>query len=325
MNNNQLKQNLYLANGNFLSLVLLPNHYWDTNFKLNPELRRKLTRIGKESAVDSSMILTGNPLHEKQQGYHLTMDVFEPNGSDNSGFHGSWSTMCGNGVLAVTHHCRKMLNLSNNQIIKIKTQSGTRQILVIDSSSYQANMGEFTEQEVDLAKYVNTSAKETISNDFLSLGRYQKLDLGLSGTRSDSNQIDGEPHAVFFLKTNHSNRSMKDVIKFAEKWGPYITKNKLLFPNEINSNFAIVNSINQNEKTINITACTHERGLGDDPKHSITGACGTGATAIAAKLFKNEKIPNNWKIEIEMPGGKLLVRKEDDDYLLTGKVQEYEN
>src|SRR5665647_1466893 len=85
---------LYEGCGNMLGIVplSLAGYPEGTDYRDDQTLRTELKRFGNLIHSDSVMVLTGNPKAVKEQGYHFKMSVFEPSGSDESGFDGGVST-----------------------------------------------------------------------------------------------------------------------------------------------------------------------------------------------------------------------------------------
>ncbi len=86
-------------------------------------------------------------------------------------------------------------------------------------------------------------------------------------------------------------------------------ENDPLFPERVNTEFVRV----VNRTTLRMRC--FERGSGE------TMACGTGACAAAAAAVENGLCAKGVDIQVQVPGGKLLVRYTDETVTLTGKVE----
>lgn len=297
----QLQQAAYVYDGcgNRLLIVHL-THGFNPN---DATLRNHLTYLGKSYQTDSVLVLTGNPSYILQQGYHVTMDVFEPRGKDrrHPELTGTWSTMCGNGVRAVARYLLDKGLLS----VFIQTRSGNRNIAILPHNQFRVCMGEFTTDAHDLQRYVR--------GDVTKLFRHQKnVDIanfifGLNGTR-EHGIIDGEPHLVVFL--NNSLPSVEALMKLCTIVAPAITTNRSYFPQDINTSLVILGE--QDGKTQSVIACTFERGV-----EYVTGSCGTAATVIGSYLLSHNK--NIEQVRVQMPGGILTIESDPQNrYYMTG-------
>ena len=108
----------------------------------------------------------------------------------------------------------------------------------------------------------------------------------------------GNPHVVMFvLDVNRSN---------LEQIGPMIEQDPM-FPERVNVSFAQI--VDKN----NIVMRVWERGIGE------TAACGTGACAVAVAAVENGLCKRGTDIDVQMPGGTLVVRYQKDGQVwLTG-------
>ncbi len=268
--------------------------------KNDSQLRKLLCRSGLKAKIDSIMVLTGNPQQFNKQGFHVTMDIFEPRGHDLKNPHlpGCWSTMCGNGVRAVV---RFLLDTHQFQCL-IKTQSGILPVSVLPQNSFQVSMGQFTTHKKDLSVYVSNFDFQSLLPNIIKTAI-----VGLNGFPNNKNIINGEPHLVILL--NQKNLSLDKLQSIAAKLGPDLTTNKKYFPQDINSNFVSIKT--QTKSKIEVSACTFERSV-----EYVTQACGTGATAIGSWFLRTN--PNLQKVLVNMPGGKLTITKNHSTYYMTG-------
>ena len=115
----------------------------------------------------------------------------------------------------------------------------------------------------------------------------------------------GNPHCVVF-------RDAIDALDLTQL-GPEF-QHSALFPQVVNVEFARVVSRGL------LRLRVWERGNGE------TLACGTGACAAVVAAVENGLCAKNMDIQVQVPGGKLLVRYTDAAVYLTGKVhQVYED
>lgn len=293
---------LYEGCGNRLLIVHL-----NSDFRKNDRrLRYKLHKLGLSKRIDSILVLTGDPNNLLNQGYHVTMDVFEPRGVDSEKHSrlGCWSTMCGNGVRAVTRYLIDQGKLN----CVIKTGSGIRTVFVSPNNQFRVCMGTFTMKKRHLKKYVhNFRFMDLIPEKYIN--RVQTVIAGLNGDITENGDIDGEPHLVVYL--NKKNISKSALIRLANELGKVITGNRDFFPECINSSIVAIFKRKKDELWVN--ACTFERGV-----EYVTQSCGTGATVIGSYLLsKNTSV---LKINVSMPGGILTIERLIDKYYLTGSA-----
>lgn len=287
---NQINTNgrLYEGAGNRLLVIELSDYNRQDN-----DLRMALAQAGLEKNADSVLVLKRNFTLE----YQAAMDVFEPRGQDpaNPQLAGSWSTMCGNGVRAVTRYLLEEGRIN----CLIKTRSGILPITLLPESVYRVCMGQFTFNHKDLFNYVKNFNFERLLPQSL---RIETVFAGLNGYRNKLGKIDGEPHLVIWVR---KKLSLNQLSTWAEKIGSQITVNHNYFPQDINTN--LVSPNNQG----GLNACTFERGV-----EYVTQSCGTGATVIGSWWLKQQaKLP---QIKINMPGGQLIISRQKDKFYLTG-------
>ena len=111
----------------------------------------------------------------------------------------------------------------------------------------------------------------------------------------------GNPHCVVF--TDHVDSLDLDAI------GPQF-ENAPIFPERVNTEFVRV----VNPTTLRMRC--YERGSGE------TMACGTGACAAVVAAVENGLCRRNVDIQVQVRGGKLIVRYGDDGAVsLTGKAR----
>lgn len=288
---------LYEGCGNLLLIVSVPENF-DRSDGL---LRRFLAKLGLKHKVDSVLVLAGNPANYFIQGYHLTMDVFEPRGNDGSNTIGSWSTMCGNGIRAVGRYLLDEGLIS----VCIKTRSGNRNVSILPENQFRVSMGEFSGSQKDLEKYVSNFNINKLVSEITNQAISESF-IGLNGDRI-SGQIDGEPHLCIVLRDN--NLSISNLIELTTEIGSKLTTNKEYFPEEINT--SLIEYIKTGKDEILVRACTYERGV-----LYVTKACGTAATVIGSHLLSQN--PNFKKVNVSMPGGIISIDRELNKYFMTG-------
>ena len=320
---------LYEGCKNMLGIVPLTiAGYPDSlDWKKDEGLRTFLQQWGRAINSDSVMVLTGYP-DGNNQPYDFFMDVFEPNGTDNTdrNLPGGVSTMCGNGVRAVAAYIR--IYRPGATEARIMTRSGLRTVGVdADRDLYSVNMGKFTSSYKDLAQYVNDGLITTNRNgEYIDSPIPQDIvrqlnvftsvtswNIGLNGDRAKDGSIDGEPHVVIILPKEQF-ATINNQREFAVAAGPIITKALRYFPHEINVNFISLRGGDGRKQIIWNT--THERNLGNDADHSVTQACGTGSTVAASVLFRKGLVSTNQYVEVINTGGQLEISLCPDDNLI---------
>lgn len=136
-------------------------------------------------------------------------------------------------------------------------------------------------------------------NVSINLGSVKVFDINLPLREIRENPIGadiGNPHAIYCVE-NIQEHDLKTL-------GPIVEKHPI-FPNR--TNVELVKIIDK--QTIELSIW--ERGAG------ITPACGSGATATFAALNSKNLVSD--MANVIMPGGNVAVRKENNEYWLTGK------
>lgn len=297
---NHTSYHLYEGCGNRFLIAHLEGSF----SRNDSRLRREFQRVGLKQEVDSVLVLIGDPEYADRQGYHVTMDVFEPRGIDakHPKLPGSWSTMCGNGIRAVTRYL-----LDTTQLVCcVKTRSGIRKTAILSDNLFRINMGKFTRRRADLEKYVR---KFDFARIVDSKVNYKDMFVGLNGTPNVNGRIDGEPHVVVVLGQD-AEISMHRLKKITERIGSKITANREYFPECINTNVVVL--VESTRQTVSVKACTFERGV-----EYVTQSCGTGATVIGSHfLLRDRKLR---AVNVRMPGGTLYVTRAPlGEFYLTG-------
>jgi diaminopimelate epimerase len=192
---------------------------------------------------------------------------------------GSTAEMCGNGTRCTAHFAINYLNFPG-KILQIETRSGTKEIIKTDDNLYQVNMGK---------------------PDFTAFADFPNSAKILHNTEWHFASM-GNPHAVGFFPTE------TEIDEKIKTIGAKIESDTNNFPNKINVNFVCQQGENH------FIVKTYERGAG------ATLACGTGASASFAILKKVwNKITNNQKVRLDVPGGTLFFTfNESEEILMTG-------
>ena len=110
----------------------------------------------------------------------------------------------------------------------------------------------------------------------------------------------GNPHAVVFCD-NVDNVNVSVV-------GP-LFENNPLFPDRVNAEFVEITGRNRLKMRV------WERGSGE------TLACGTGACASAVAAVLNDHCDRDTEIEVQLPGGGLIINYTEEAVFLTGDCQ----
>ncbi|MBU0660901.1 hypothetical protein KKG22_01825 [Patescibacteria group bacterium] len=270
---------------------------------------KNLAQRGIEAGVDSIMVISGDPFAFDSQGYHVTMDVFEPNAFNEKNPFIAWSTMCGNGVRSVAQYLHD--HYAQQDVFVIKTGSGN-QTVVREGVNWRVHMGKFIQDKKIVSKYIS-------KNEMLTLSQFQiegetfhlKEHVHVGLHYQDEHLIDGEPHAVVFATKKYACEELKEKAMIV---GEVITNNLMIFPQEINTSLVSIDHIDEKAKKIYVYAATYERNI-----YYVTQACGTAATVIGSLLFEEMGLNHTWSIIVHMPGGDLVIKKDEkDEYYLIG-------
>ena len=273
----------------------------------------QLAEAGKQESADSIMVITGNPLDFEKQGYHVSMDVFEPHAYNKNDQVSGWSTMCGNGIRGVAQYLVDSYPVNSDFIIK--TGAG-KQRVSWHKNLWKVDMGLFSTSHSHLKKYVTTIPYRLpeLLNDKKSLFLKTEIFVGFH-YQPEHDIIDGEPHLIVF----HSEPLGQNVLlPLTEEIGKNITHNTHFFPEEINTSIVAVDCIDISKKIIQVQAATYERHI-----HYVTQACGTAATVIGSILFQQYNLSSEWQIEVIMPGGILYIEKDQKNrFYLSGEAKQ---
>lgn len=196
---------------------------------------------------------------------------------------GSYASMCGNGIRCFAKYVWDE-NIVKGNSIKIETGDGVKEaFLNIENNEVKEvtiNMGvpSFKVQDIPAKFYEEIIDKQIKINDI---------------EYNITSMLMGVPHTVIF-----GNLDQYDV-----KEGKYIEKNEI-FPIGTNVNFCEV--IDRDKVRVK----TWERGAGP------TLACGTGSCACV--IASNKLGFTDTKVEVQVPGGKLLIEIKEDGVFMTG-------
>lgn len=301
---------MYSGCGNTFFIFPLPNEEAFLLFKKNEVALQELAELGKTYHVDSVMVVVGDPAYVAQQGYHVSMYVFEPHAYHPDHSHSAWSTMCGNGIRAVAEYL--VDRGVRSETMHINTLGGVHHVVAV-RDLWRVDMGMFTRNREDLSYYVRPSGVLT-TNTFHIASKKIEPTVHVGFHFHNTEKKDGEPHAVLFT---HKKMNRFFLQRYTKQYGKLITHNQEVFPHEINTSVASIDDIQTDAKKIIVSAATYERNI-----YYITKACGTASTVIGALLFERFSLSSDWKIEVHVPGGVLLIEKDDqENYYLTGDVQ----
>lgn len=303
----------YEATGNTFFILHLPQGVDFLTFKKNKSALSLLAAKGKEATVDSVMVLTGNPENWRTQGYHVTMDVFEPHAYHEEASESGWSTMCGNGVRGVAQYIQD--NFSKVLApYHIQTGAGLQTVEQVQEV-WRVHMGQFASETKEIARYVpdmpDTLDAFPIIEKFVEKQFDSTIRIGFH--YSDTALRTGEPHLAIFANYQYTTEEIVDDVA---RVGKHITNRTDLFPEEINTSIASIISKDDVTYTIDVIAATYERHI-----YYVTEACGTAATVIGSFVFDMYDLSPNWKVRVHMPGGILSIEKnEQQEYMLSGSV-----
>ena len=204
---------------------------------------------------------------------------------------GSEGAMGGNAIRCVAKFLYDR-GIINKQDITIETRSGVKSLHLFTRygkiSSVAVDMGRVSLDPADLPC--------TLPGD-----RVVSRPTRIAGGTYDITCVSvGNPHCVVFT-------DQVDALDL-ETLGPQF-ENAPLFPQRVNSEFVRV----VNRTTLRMRC--FERGSGE------TMACGTGACAAVVAAVENGLCARDVDVQVQVPGGNLLVRYAGDTVTLTGKVE----
>jgi len=203
---------------------------------------------------------------------------------------GSAAQVCGNGLRCTAKYAYDE-NIIKHDKIFIESCGQIYECNIVELSDNKAckisvNMGkaEFEKSKIP----ISVSNKEPFDIDIIINGAKARLSAAAMPN----------PHAVIIVSDFDYS--------YIEKIGSAL-QNAKMFPQKVNVNFVKINSRE------NIEVITYERGAG------ITKACGSGACATSAVLYKKGLIDE--KVNIAMPGGELKINiSKDEEITMTGQA-----
>lgn len=201
---------------------------------------------------------------------------------------GSEAEMCGNGIRCLGKYIFDN-KFTDSKEITVETPAGIKTLKFLQDkkgsvSFIWVNMGQpvFEREQIPLA----LSGKAPVIDEKLLING-REISINCLST--------GNPHCVLFLKDNEDLP--------VEVFGPLI-ENNVLFPKKINVEF--VRILSRNRLAVEVW----ERGAG------ITDACGTGA--CAALVMSSLKGYSDRNAFVELPGGTLEIKWDEEDFLHMG-------
>jgi diaminopimelate epimerase len=300
---------MFDVNDNIIGIFLLNNVPTNTDIQSDVQLRDYLCNWGRKYSIDSIAVI-------RQDSKLRFIDVFEPN-FDLHKSHGIWSTMCGNGLIALGTFLHS--ESPSVTVFNIQTGSGMRSIYP-KHKSIMVEMGRLSYSSDSFSNFIK-GANSTNLIDIPIPSCVQKSikiqntkwSFGMVGDQSQRGVIFGEPHCVIFVNNVDTISKLREV---AMENGRVIMQNTDLFPYGMNINFLVIKNINYKSRSITLLSCTYERNLGSDPNICVTGACGTGSVSSFGVLLTLAKLSGDWKAEIRSPGGITKVERKKDCYSL---------
>lgn len=110
----------------------------------------------------------------------------------------------------------------------------------------------------------------------------------------------GNPHAVVFVDELPS-------MAHVDEWGGWVNESHPIFPEGVNLEFVT-------ETDGRLDVVVYERGVGR------TLACGTGACAVAAAAWADDRVADAATV-VGLPGGDLRIEKSGEKIWMTGEVE----
>ena len=204
---------------------------------------------------------------------------------------GSEGNMCGNAI-----RCFAKYLYENQMVVKphmqIETRSGVKTLeLTIENaevSSVKVDMGRAGLKPEEIP--VKLTGQSVIARP-VTIGGMDYVITCVSM---------GNPHAVVFC----GNVDALDLRTI----GPMF-ENDVLFPNRVNTEFVEIAGRNHLKMRV------WERGSGE------TQACGTGACAAAVAAVLNGHCDKGENIQVQLPGGDLVINYTDETVYMTGSCQ----
>jgi len=201
---------------------------------------------------------------------------------------GSEGNMCGNAIRCVAKYLYDNGMVEKLQI-RVETLSGVKELYLT------TEQGKVTSVKVDMGRAelrpekipVLLPGETVVARPITVAGK----DYAITCVSM------GNPHAVVFCEG-------VDTLNLPEIGSLF--EHHALFPNRINTEFVEVIARNRLKMRV------WERGSGE------TLACGTGACASAVAAVLNGHCDRNTDIQVDLPGGTLIVRYTDETVYMTG-------
>lgn len=200
---------------------------------------------------------------------------------------GSEGDMCGNAIRCLCKYVYEE-NICQKEILEIETNSGVKKCFLNIKNrkveSVKVDMG----KPNFLTKHIPVNYNQ---NYFIN------KQIVVNGNKFKASCVSiGNPHCVIF-HNNIDKLNLEIVGKEIE--------NNILFPNRVNVEFV-------EEKNNEFDVRVWERGSGE------TLACGTGACAVGAVCLRLKKIKPNFDTIINLKGGNLIIKCNNNKILMTG-------
>lgn len=199
---------------------------------------------------------------------------------------GSYAEMCGNGIRCFAKYVYDK-NICRENPMKIESGDGIKEAVLYEENgkaqSVQINMGTYS---LYPEKVPVLSKDEVIDKEIEIDGEKIRV----------TSMLMGVPHTMVFGELDNIDVELGKVIEHMN-----------MFPKKTNVNFCEVVSKEE------IKVKTWERGAG------ATMACGTGscASVIAANILG---LTGN-KVQVQVPGGKMVVEIKEDGIFMTGPAE----
>ncbi|BCX13959.1 MAG: diaminopimelate epimerase [Candidatus Dojkabacteria bacterium] len=276
---------IYDCNGNIIGI------YTDDIENMPKDKLKKLVQFFRAKNIDTVMFVKNIDI----QNNVVTTKIFEPN----AGELGGWSTMCGNGVRALTSYYRDFVK--NVDEIIINTDAGFLKVIVKDGK-FKVKMGRLYVGINKCTKYLSFKLKNwDFIENLLKIEKIRFTNIEIGFTSTNEKDPDGEPH----LCVEIPSVNLVTLKQIALQVGQKITNNFEIFPLGVNVNFY------SSSKNV-VLLVTHERNLGFDPNKCITQSCGTGSTVVGGLVMYKNNFP---KIIVRSQGGDLVISREQEDEL----------
>lgn len=193
---------------------------------------------------------------------------------------GSEGGMCGNGIRCVAQWLYQ--NGLEKQTITVEAAGGIKTLHRTGESMWKVDMG-IAQLQPEQVPVVGLGEQPVVNGVLM-----------VENTPWRVNCISmGNPHCVTFVQQDVKQLNLEAI-------GPAFEHHPA-FPRRVNTEFARLLGENHLEMRV------WERGSGE------TLACGTGACAVAVAAVKNGLCQRGREIQVELPGGTLLIQVDEDD------------